>query len=214
MPARILTIAQQKGGAGKTSLTAHLAAALAGQGHRVALIDIDPQGSLTAWAGLRPAGLEPNLDLSTVSGWRTGPEVERQARDHDFVLIDCPPHGETASKLAVRAADLIVVPMQPSPLDLWATRATIDLIAGEKRPLRLVLNRVPARGSLSDAMARELAQTGAPVAAATLGNRQAFAAALVEGLGVTEYEPRGQAAAEMLALADELIATLGPARAR
>jgi chromosome partitioning protein len=214
MPARILTIAQQKGGAGKTSLTAHLAAAFAGQGHRVALIDIDPQGSLTAWAGLRPAGFDPHLNLSTVSGWRTGPEVERQARDHDIVLIDCPPHGETAAKLAVRAADLIVVPMQPSPLDLWATRATIALIAGEKRPLRLVLNRVPARGSLSDAMARELAETGAPIAEATLGNRQAFAAALVEGLGVTEYEPRGQAAAEMTALADELLATLSPARKR
>src|SRR5512146_1696132 len=141
MTARVITVAQQKGGAGKTTVAAHLAVHWAAQGKRVALIDVDPQESLTAWYKAREKaanGADSNLDLRWVSGWRAATEVDRLKRDHDLILIDSPPHAETAAKVAIRAADLLVVPVQPSPMDLWATRPTLDLASGEKRPALLV----------------------------------------------------------------------------
>ena len=125
MPARIIAAAQQKGGAGKTTLAAQLAVAWAAR-RRVALMDIDPQSSLTAWHGLRAESRKnlAQIHLSDVSGWRVGTELDRLRNDFDVVLIDCPPHAETETKNAMRAADLVVIPVQPSPMDVWATTPT------------------------------------------------------------------------------------------
>src|SRR3546814_48057 len=137
MPARIVTVAQQKGGAGKTTVAAHLAVAWAEAGRSVAVVDIDPQGSLSAWWAMReemgipaPHGARGRGGLSVhrITGWRTANEVDKLARDHDVVVIDSPPHAETEAKIAVRSAHLVVVPLQPSPMDFWATRATLDQI--------------------------------------------------------------------------------------
>src|SRR6266853_1112129 len=167
MAGTVITIAQQKGGAGKTTLAAHLAIAWAGQGRNVALVDIDPQGSLTAWHALRAERLgdgKTRLDFGAITGWRTAAEVERRARDHDIVVIDSPPHAETEAKLAIRAANLVVIPVQPSPMDVWATKPTLDLAEQEKVPVLLVLNRVPPRANLIEAMLAKLAELGAAVA--------------------------------------------------
>lgn len=213
MTARIITIAQQKGGAGKTTLAAHLAVAWAEAGNTVAVVDIDPQASLTAWWDTRqrlglpaPAGKrgKGGLAVHRVTGWRTANEVEKLARDHDMVLIDSPPHAETEAKIAVRSADLVLVPLQPSPMDFWATQATLDLARAEKTLAMLVLNRVPPRATLTEAMTAKLSDLGAKVAKARIGNRVALAAALLEGKGVTEYQRRGTAASEVSALATEI----------
>lgn len=212
MAGLVITIAQQKGGAGKTTLAAHLALTWAGQGRRVALIDIDPQASLTAWHGLREetfgAG-RTGLDFAAITGWRTAAEVERRARDHEIVLIDSPPHAETEARLAVRAARLVLVPVQPSPMDVWATRPTLDLARQEKVPVLLILNRVPPRANLTDAMLGKLAGLGASVADARIGNRVALAAAMAEGRGITETAANGRAAEEIAALADEILRRAG-----
>jgi chromosome partitioning protein len=207
MAAKIFTVAQQKGGAGKTTMAAHLAVAFTAIGKSVAVVDIDPQQSLTQWYRRREArygDAGAGLLVSRIKGWRVQSEVEKLAREHDVVIVDSPPHAETEAKIAVRSADLVLVPVQPSPMDVWATKATLDLAAAEKTPVLLVLNRVPPRANLTDEMVRELRDIHAGVAEARLGNRVVFAAALSEGRAVGEVQPRGRAAAEIGALAEEI----------
>jgi chromosome partitioning protein len=214
MAAIVLTVAQQKGGAGKTTLAAQLAAALA-ESRRVAVLDIDPQKSLTRWHDLRKAqarAAAAGLTFADTAGWRLAAEIDRLKRDHDVVLIDSPPHAETEARLAVRAADLVLVPVQPSPLDLWATGPTLELAKAEKREVRIVLNRAPARGKLLDATQAEIARIGTPAFEATLGNRSAYAMAMAAGLGVTESAPRTLAADEVRTLAAALDPWLRRAR--
>lgn len=208
MAAVVITAAQQKGGAGKTTLVAQLAAALAAT-RRVAVLDIDPQASLARWHAARKARLKAaaaGLTFAETAGWRLAAELDRLRPDHDVVLIDSPPHAATEARLALRAADLVLVPLQPSPLDLWAVRPTLDLAAAERREARLVLNRAPARGRLVEATRAALAREGAGLLDAALGNRSAFAQAMAAGLGVTESAPRSPAAAELRAL----LAALSP----
>jgi len=208
MAGSVITIAQQKGGAGKTTLAAHLAIAWVGQGHSVALVDIDPQGSLTAWHASRAERFgdgKLGLDFAAITGWRTAAEVERRARDHDIVVIDSPPHAETEAKLAIRAASLVVIPVQPSPMDVWATKPTLDLAAQERVPVLLVLNRVPPRANLTEAMLAKIAELGATVADARIGNRVGLATAMLEGRGITEAAASSRAAEEIAAVAAEIL---------
>ncbi len=208
MAAKIFTIAQQKGGAGKTTIACHLAVALSEGGKwKVAVVDIDPQKSLSRWHELREKILgkgKSGLTLSTIGGWRTQNEVDRLKQSMDFVVIDSPPHAETEARIAVRAADLVILPVQPSPMDLWAVQPTLDLARQEKARVLLVFNRMPPRGVLADAVTARARELGVPVAAATLGSRVAFAASLYSGRSVGESEPSGLAAAEIAALAKEL----------
>lgn len=208
MPGTIVTIAQQKGGAGKTTLAIHLALVWAAGGKRVALVDIDPQASLSTWFRVRHerlgAGGTP-IEAAAVSGWRVTGEVERQARAHDIVLIDSPPHAETEARIAVRAGKLVIVPVQPSPIDLWATKPTLDLARAEKTPSLLVLNRVPARAKLTGTVLEAFNALDVPLAKSRIGNRVALAAAINEGQGILEYEPSSAAAREIKALADEVL---------
>jgi len=208
MAATIITVAQQKGGAGKTTLAAHLAVAYTAMKKRVVAVDIDPQQSLSRWYGVRQEwmdGTPAGVLVSAVEGWRARAEVRRAAADYDLVIIDSPPHAETEARIAIRAADLVVVPVQPSPMDLWATRPTLELAAAEKVPALLVFNRVLPRANLTEAMEAEAEQLGAKIARARLGNRVAFAAALAEGKAVGETQPRGLAAQEIAALAKEIL---------
>jgi chromosome partitioning protein len=208
MPGTIITIAQQKGGAGKTTLAIHLALAWAAGGKRVAVIDIDPQASLSTWFGLRRERLGrggTRIEASAVSGWRVAGEVERQAREHDLVLIDSPPHAETESRIAVRAGKLVLVPVQPSPMDLWATKPTLDLARAEKTPVLLVLNRVPPRAKLTGRVLDAFKALDVSLAETQIGNRIALAAAINEGQGILEYQPSSAAAREIKALAAEVL---------
>jgi len=201
----VITVAQQKGGTGKTTLAANLAAAFAPD-FRVALLDIDPQKSLTRWYKIRAARPQPaaTLTFSEVSGWRLGAELERLKRTHDMVLVDSPPQIDTDARLAVRGADLVLIPVQPSPPDVWAAEGTLALAAAERRPARVVLNRVPPASRLGETVKADLITRALPLLRAAIGNRTGFATAFAVGLGVTEAAPRSSAAAELRALLQEL----------
>ena len=210
MAAKILAVAQQKGGAGKTTIAVQLGVWWARQGRKVTLLDVDPQGSMNAWHGLRTeAGIEGSPFASDVAGWKLSSEIDRLKRENDLIIVDTPPHAETDARVAVRAAELILVPVQPSPMDWWATKPTLDMAAKEKTKSLLVLNRLPARGKLADAIRAKISEQGLPLAAASLGNRSAFAVSMMEGRGVAETQPKGTAAAEIAALAKEIEELLG-----
>jgi len=210
--AHILMVAQQKGGAGKTTLAAHLAVALAANRRAVALIDADPQGSLSAWIEARRQTDAPwPLDFHPAPGWRAGGAVPRLARGADVVIIDSPPRAEAGLRGPLREADLVLIPMQLSPMDIWAARATLDMVAEENKPALIVPNRVPARSRLADQLRREMADQALLVAQTSLGNRVAFAASLARGLGVSEATPSSLAAGEIAALAGEVLHMLDAA---
>lgn len=205
MSGTIYTVAQQKGGAGKTTIVAHLAVAFRQMGLSVATVDTDPQGSLTRWMELRATQLEePDIAHRQISGWRTANEVDRLSAEHDIVLIDSAPHAETEARIAVRAASLVILPVQPSPMDFWATEPTLEIALQERVPALLVLNRVPRRTRLAASVIAAMGELGAEVSPAWIGSRIAFASALMEGRGVTEMARAGAAADEITALAEDL----------
>ena len=196
----VIAIAQQKGGAGKSTVAANLAAALAAARQKIALLDTDPQASLSRWAELR-AGREGAAPISfeAPSGWRVTSAIERLKRSHDVVIMDTAPHADTDSKMAIRAADLVIIPMQPAGPDLWASEATLKLAAAEKKPARILLNRVPAQGRLKDVIMAELTARKLELLGPGLGNRTAYATAFMLGLGVGENAARSAAAEEIAA---------------
>lgn len=198
----VVAVAQQKGGAGKSTVAANLAAALAAGGGRVALLDIDPQHSLSRWHEERQkqAGRALALHFAAPSGWRLSGALDQLRRDQDFIILDTPPHAETDAKLAIRGADLVLMPLQPSAADLWASEATLKLAAAEKRSIAALLNRVPAQGKLRQDIASRLRAADIRVLDPVLGNRTGFAQAFQEGLAVTEAAPRSAAAEEVRAL--------------
>ena len=203
----VITVAQQKGGTGKTTLTANLGAALAPT-RKIALLDIDPQHSLTRWHAMRPK-TAAKLTFSEVSGWRVTGELDRLKATHDVVVVDSPPQVDTDARLAIRGANLVLIPVQPSPPDIWAAEGTLKLAAAERREAAMVLNRVPSSGKLRGKMTTLLQRDGKPLLTATVGNRTCFAAAFAEGLSVTEIAPRSMAANELRALLNELLEMLG-----
>ncbi|MFV0335379.1 MAG: ParA family partition ATPase [Tropicimonas sp.] len=201
-----ITVAQQKGGSGKTTVAVNLAVHLRDLGHRVAVLDTDPQGSLGRWfmTRMEATGGEPGLEFSTASAWGVGYECGKLRRENDFVLVDTPPKADSDLRPALREADLVIVPVSASQLDLWATEAVLELVERTRKPALTVLNRARAGTRLSVGMLEDLQSLDAPVAGTVLGNRVIFAEALGQGYGVSERQRSGPAAREIAALWDEI----------
>ena len=175
---------------------------------RVTLLDIDPQRSLKRWHALRMAhGKGVAIGFSDVSGWRLAGELNGKQSEAEIILVDTPPHIDTDATRTIRAANLVLVPVQPSPPDLWAAEGTLALAATERRRVALLLNRAAVKSRLRTAIENEIAGRRLTLLAPALGNRAAYALAFAQGMGVAETAARTQAGQEFAALAQAVLET-------
>lgn len=204
----IIALLNQKGGVGKTTLAVHIAEVLARLEKRVLLVDADPQGSALDWSANREAtakfsviGLpKPNLHR----------ELPTLAQNQDYVLIDGPPRVNELARAAIMASDLVLIPVQPSPFDVWAAKEIVDLL-GEaavfKEHLKsaFVINRKIVNTAIGRDVVDALAAYPVPVLKASVCQRVAFAESAAQGLTVLDIDPGGAASQEIVTLTRELL---------
>ena len=195
---RVLAMASQKGGSGKTTLSGHLAvqAQRSGAGP-VVMIDIDPQGSLADWWNERQDEF-PAFAQTTVSRLAADLESLKQ-QGFKLAMIDTPPAITMAIQSVINVAELVVVPTRPSPHDLRAVGATVDLCDRAGKPLIFVVNAATQHARITSEAAVALSQHGT-VAPVTVHHRVDFAASMIDGRTVMEVDPNGKSAAEIAAL--------------
>jgi chromosome partitioning protein len=194
----VIVLASQKGGAGKTTLAAHLAIAAerAGDGPAV-LIDTDPQGSLSAWWNVREADT-PALAPTTVA--QLGEKLKALAvAKYAVAIVDTPPAITEAIRAVVSVADLVVIPTRPSPHDLRAVGSTVELAQAAGVPFVFAVTQAKPNAKLTVQAMAALSAHGA-VAPSIVHDRVDYAASMIDGRTVQETDPRGRSAGEMIEL--------------
>lgn len=196
----IVSILNQKGGVGKTTLAVHLAAALAETGARVMLVDADVQGSAMDWSASRQK--EPLFPVVGMPKANIHKDLPRIAADYDHVIIDGPPRVYDVARSAIMASDVVLIPVQPSPYDVWAVKEIIDLI-GEASSFKenlksaFVINRKIAKTAIGRDVVEALASYSIPVLPTHICQRVIFAESASAGSTVLEMESQGAASHEI-----------------
>jgi len=198
MYSKIISVAQQKGGSGKTTIAAHLAVAFAKRGNKILLVDVDPQGSMTRWHELRAEKYGvgyTGINFKNMPGWKLSSEINFIRSSYDIIVIDCPPHVEIDTKSAIRQADLLLIPMQPNPTDLWATEKTIELAQQENVNFKVILNRFNENLKSQKEIVAKLDREH--IAPHSFSNRIVFASSMMDGRTAIELERNSPAAQEI-----------------
>lgn len=210
--ATTIGLLNQKGGVGKTTLSVNIAAELARRGNKVLLVDADPQGSSLAWAQARePAPLFPVVGMPLTTLHR---DLEAIRKDYDFVVIDGAPRVSQLSRSAIMASDIILIPVQPSPYDIWAADEIVKLVQESQiyKPgikFAFVINR----RIVSTAIGRDVLDAlatfeGVDTLSAQVAQRVVFAESAAQGLAVFEKEIKPVATVEIAGVVDEILSML------
>ena len=204
----IFGILNQKGGVGKTTLSVNLAACLARIGARVLLIDADPQGSALDWAAARQG--DPLFSVVGFPRPTIHKEIGQIGHGYDHIIIDGPPRVTDLARSAIMASDIVVIPVQPSPYDIWAAEDVVKLIA-EARVYKeniksvFVVNRKITNTAIGRDVREALAAYPVHVLEASIAQRVVFAEAAAQGQAIFEIDAAGLAVTEMEAVAAELM---------
>lgn len=204
----IISFLNQKGGVGKTTLAIHVADALARRNYKVLLIDADPQGSALDWAAARQG--EPLFAVAGLPKASIHKELPALAKGFDIVIIDGPPRVYDVARSAIMASDLVLVPVQPSPYDVWAAKEIIDLMteaAVFKPSLKtaFTINRKIVNTALGRDVVEALADYPIPVMKTSVCQRVALAESAAQGLTVFEMSSNSSAKRELNGLVDEIM---------
>ncbi|PHQ33158.1 ParA family partition ATPase [Rhodopirellula bahusiensis] len=201
----IYAFLNQKGGVGKTTLSIHTAAELSNRGRRVLLIDADPQGSSLGWSNHRETS---NFTVVGMAKATIHKEIESLARDYDDVVIDGPPRVTELARSIILASNVVIIPLQPSPMDVWAAAETVDLVREAQMfnpeiKCCLVLNRKIANTAIGRDVREALKELEVPILKSDIGQRVAFAESAASGTTVLEQK-RSKAAKETKKFVNEL----------
>ncbi|MCB8878437.1 AAA family ATPase [Acidisoma silvae] len=203
----IIAVVNQKGGVSKTTLALNLGAAIAAQGKRVLLIDADPQQTAQDWAAVRSS--PPPFQVIGLTKPVLHRDLPAMAADYDAVIIDGAPRNYEVARSAIAAADFVLIPVQPSGADFWASRETVNLVKDahsfkETQKSAFVVSRKIGRTVLGREITDALAEFALPVLKAGTTQRIVFAEAMTAGTTVIEHEPKGAAADEIRAILAEI----------
>ena len=192
---KTVAVISQKGGAGKTTLTLHLAVASALSGQNTAVIDLDPQASAANWGNRRDTEV-PVVLSAHASHLRR--EVTRVAIiGGEMLYLDTAPHSDGSALEAAKLADLVLIPCRPAILDLEALNNSLAFIRTAHKPICVVLNAITPIGHDADQAVEALKGLGVEICPVRLGHRVAFARSLISGQVAQEFDPKGKAAGEM-----------------
>ena len=208
---KVITIAQQKGGSGKTTLAAHLAVCLS-QVHKfnVSILDTDPQGSLGRWYMLREEKLQKKnlIQFKTASLWGAQYEAKMLKQNNDFIIIDTPPKIDADGRPAMQIADIVLIPISPSQVDFWATENIVELALREKKQILLIINRANVNSKLIKEARSSAKKLNINQAKTVIGNRQIFVLAMGDGLTSLEKQKTGKGTFEIKELTQEILSNL------
>ena len=208
MLSKVITISQQKGGTGKTTLAVHLAMAFI-KYHNLkgAIIDTDPQGSLGKWFMIRTEKKvsNENLTFKTASLWGAQYESKTLKNDHDIVIIDTPPKIESDARPSIEAADLVLIPMAASHVDFWATGAIVEIAKKANKKILAQINRSSQRSKLMDKTKDFIKSLDLQSTETIIGNRQIYTSSMGEGKTAVEKQRKGNAVDEIKKLSDQIL---------
>ncbi len=211
MLSKVITISQQKGGSGKTTLAVHLALAfIKYHSLKVAVIDTDPQGSLGKWFMIRTEKKIPsdNLTFKTASLWGAQYESKTLKKDHDIVIIDTPPKIESDARPSIESADLVLIPIAASHVDFWATGAIVDIAKKANKKILIQINRSSQRSKLITKTNEFIKSLDLSATKTIIGNRQIFAASMGEGKTAVEKQKKSNAVEEIKNLSEQILSEI------
>ena len=211
MLSKVITICQQKGGTGKTTLAVHLALAFIKYHNlKVAIIDTDPQGSLGKWFMIRAEKKlsNDNLTFKTASLWGAQYESKTLKQDHDIVIIDTPPKIESDARPSIEAADLVLIPMAASHVDFWATGAIVEIAKKANKKILIQINRSNQRSKLMSKTNEFIKSLNLSSTKTVIGNRQIYASSMGEGKTAVEKQKKSNAVEEIKQLSEQILSEI------